>query len=406
MKDLPDAGYLLEQLLHGTTDVIYFKDRNSRFVLYNSACAKKHGWSSLEEGIGKSDFNVFEKEHAKKAFADEQRVMESGKPLKIQEEKETWLDGRVTWCSSSKVPLRNDAGEIVGMFGLTRDITSHQEAVIQAREYAKQIGAIKEVLEEEARMAGQLHQSFFLSDPPDFPKGAGAEGSCIEFCYRISRCSLVSGGNCYIQRLSDTKVAIMLCDIVGSGTRSALGSALIRGILQNLSDVADNPSGYVARLNEQLYPLVHQDTLLMNTTACYMVLDVSTGELQLTCAGHPVPLLMRSGKRVRWLFENLVLRGPALAVERQAVYHTVRCRLDAGDSLVLFTDGLFTVRNSHNEPYCEKRLQLSARNLAGRPMKALLEGLEQEALSFSGSKTFPRDVCMIGIHLRRFMEAL
>ncbi|MBN2162972.1 MAG: SpoIIE family protein phosphatase [Pontiellaceae bacterium] len=404
MKELPDAGYLLEQLLHGTTDVIYFKDLQSRFVLYNQACAEKHGWSTLQDGIGKSDFDLFEKEHARAAFNQEQQIMFSGTPVLGLEERETWPDGRVTWCSSSKVPLKNEQGMIVGIFGITRDITSKKVAALKTKQYIEQISAIKEILEEDARMAGQLQQNFYLTNPPVFPRGASVDESCIDFHYRFNKCSLVSGDNCYIQPISDTKVALMLCDVAAMGTRAALGAALIRGILQNLSSVADDPSAYVERLNEQLYPLLHKDSLLLRSSACYMVLDVSTGELRTANAGHPIPLLIREGEPARWLYENLVLRGPTLAVEPNAGFHTVTSRLRPGDSVILYTDSLFMVENGLGEPWCEKRLLSTTRSLAGRPMEKILPELEREALEFAGEKAFSDDVCMIGFHLRGLME--
>ncbi len=404
MNKLPDAGYLLDQFLHSTLDVIYFKDVQSRFILCNEACAKKHGWATPEEGVGKTDFDVFAGEHAQQAYEDEQRIIATGEPLKSIEEREVWPDGRVTWCSSTKVPLRDDHGVIVGIFGLSRDITERKEAALRAKHYVEQISAIKEMLEEDARMAGKLQRSFFLSEYPVFPKDADPEDSCVEFLHHFNKCNLVSGDYCSIRRLSDTKVSILLCDVLGTGARAALGASLIRGIMQDINALEDDPTAYLNRLNEQLYPLLHPESLLLDVTACYLVLDVSTGQVRMASAGHPLPLHFSPNQPAKWLFENLVLRGPALAAEPNAKFRTITCRLQPGDSVVLYTDGLYTVRNGKDEPFSEKRLLSTARDQNGMTLGRIFRGLEDAATEFSMESRFSDDVVLVGFHIRKLLE--
>ena len=407
MSILPDPGYLLNQLLHGTLDVIYFKDTESRMILCNDACARKHNWASPAEGVGKTDFDVFAKEHAQQAYEDERRIMETGEALIGIEEREVWPDGRVTWCSSTKVPLRNGDGSIVGIFGLSRDITDKKETQLQAQRYAEQVAAIKEMLEEEAHMAGKLQRSFFLSEYPVFPETADPEHSCIEFLHHFNKSNPVSGDYCSIKRISDHKVSILLCDVLGSGVRAALGASLIRGIMQDIDKLATDPSAYLGRLNEQLCPLLHpDDALLLDVTACYIVLDVASGQMQIASAGHPIPLHLRPGQPAKWLFENLVLRGPALAVDPKARFRTITSRMQPGDSVLLFTDGLFRVRNAQEEPFSEKRLLRTAQEEDGKTLGQIFRRLENAAIEFSKESRFTDDVVLVGFHLRQLMETV
>ncbi len=119
---------LLHALLETLPDSIYFKDLHSRFIRVNQALANKNGLESPIELIGLTDFDRFTIEHAQQAYDDEQRIIRTGKSLVDVEEKETWPDGRITWVSSTKIPLRNAAGHIMGTFGISRDVTERKRA--------------------------------------------------------------------------------------------------------------------------------------------------------------------------------------------------------------------------------------------------------------------------------------
>ena len=117
---------LFHSLASAIPDHIYFKDRQSRFVRINNTMAGIFGLGDPGQAIGRTDFDFFTEEHARQAFDDEQRIMRTGAPLIGFEEKETWPDGRVTWVSTTKVPLRDANGDITGLVGISRDITEHK----------------------------------------------------------------------------------------------------------------------------------------------------------------------------------------------------------------------------------------------------------------------------------------
>jgi len=131
--DLEHERFLLRTLMDNLPDRIYFKDEQSRFLRNSRAHLERFGLTHASQAIGKSDFDFFTEEHAREAFEDEQRLMRTGETVS-KEEKETWPDGSTTWALSTKMPLRDEGGKVIGTFGISRDITDRKRAEVAMRE--------------------------------------------------------------------------------------------------------------------------------------------------------------------------------------------------------------------------------------------------------------------------------
>jgi len=104
-------------------DRIYFKDRQHRFIRVNEAFRRFCDFGSVDDAIGKTDYDLFDEKHAREAWEDEERIMQTGIPLIGVIEAEGRKSGRHSWASTTKMPYRDEAGEIIGTFGISRDIT-------------------------------------------------------------------------------------------------------------------------------------------------------------------------------------------------------------------------------------------------------------------------------------------
>jgi two-component system sensor histidine kinase/response regulator len=149
---LDQERQLLNALLANTPDHIVFKDAEGRFIRVSRAHAQLIGLNDPADAFNKTDADFFQAEYAQRAREDELQVMRSGRSLVGQEEELVWPDGQRSWVSTTKAPLRNYRGEVVGTFGISRDITNRKLAEVAQRE-----------AKEAAEMANQAKSDFLAN---------------------------------------------------------------------------------------------------------------------------------------------------------------------------------------------------------------------------------------------------
>lgn len=131
---LAEERNLLRALVDNLPDYIYVKDTQSRFLLVNEATRRHLGAASVEEVVGKTDFDFSPPELAEQYYADEQELFRTGRPLIFHSEPifdhETET---MRWVSTTKVPFYDSRGQIVGLVGMNRDITGlkHTEEMLR-----------------------------------------------------------------------------------------------------------------------------------------------------------------------------------------------------------------------------------------------------------------------------------
>jgi two-component system, sensor histidine kinase and response regulator len=122
--------YLLNEILDNMPEHIYFKDTKSRFIKISRALAIALDLSDPVEAVGKTDFDFFTEEHARPAYEDEQEIVRTGQPLS-KEEIETRPGLPDRWVLTTKMPMRDEEGKIIGTFGISRDINRQKLAEIE-----------------------------------------------------------------------------------------------------------------------------------------------------------------------------------------------------------------------------------------------------------------------------------
>ncbi len=125
-KALIDESRLLLTLINNLPDVIYAKDIQGRKIISNTADWQASGGKRMEDVLGKTDFDTYPAELAAQFWADDKMVLDSGKPVINREEPGRDSQGNPKWRLTTKVPLRDDKGKVVGLVGIGRDITDRK----------------------------------------------------------------------------------------------------------------------------------------------------------------------------------------------------------------------------------------------------------------------------------------
>lgn len=119
--------HLLRSLLDNIPDSVYFKDLDSRFLRISRSQAERYGLQNPDEAIGKCDVDFFGEDYARLTRADELYIIRTGNPLIGKEEHSLSPSGEDRWMLSTKLPLKDPTGQIIGTFGISRDITQRKK---------------------------------------------------------------------------------------------------------------------------------------------------------------------------------------------------------------------------------------------------------------------------------------
>jgi sigma-B regulation protein RsbU (phosphoserine phosphatase) len=155
-------------------------------------------------------------------------------------------------------------------------------------------------------------------------------------------------------------------------------------------------------MNKALCHIFEKSENLVFASACALTIDLESGAVTLSNAGHPCPLLIHHSEQnsISPLGQSSQ-RGPALGIFATAQYTNLSSRLAAEDLIFLYTDGLFEVENAEAELFTEEQLRDLVSKHSNLPPEILVERVVHEVEEFTGSKNFPDDLCAVGIQLVR-----
>ncbi|PKN34674.1 MAG: serine/threonine protein phosphatase [Deltaproteobacteria bacterium HGW-Deltaproteobacteria-19] len=234
---------------------------------------------------------------------------------------------------------RDEVGELTASF---------EEMRLSLKDYIRNLRettAAKERMESELLIARNIQMSFVPKRSHRLPEGAGVE------IYGTLAPAQEVGGDLYnFFLVDDDHLFFAVGDVSGKGIPAALFMAVTITLMKGIARQNTDPSDILERINGELCQ--ENDSLMFVTVFCG-ILNVRTGELRYSNAGHNPPVLRSRGNNARWL---QVPEGVLLGVFEDAAYRTERIHLDPGDEVILYTDGVTEAMNPEKLFYGDARL--------------------------------------------------
>jgi phosphoserine phosphatase RsbU/P len=253
-----------------------------------------------------------------------------------------------------------------------------------------------EEMQTDLHLAREIQQAFFPPRSQTFPRDWQCGQPGWRFDCRCIPASTLGGDFADIFAVSPTQVAVMVCDVMGHGVRSALVTAILRGLVEELASLAGEPGRFLSELNNGLMAVLRRARTPLFATAIFVIADLERQELRFANAGHPSPLMAnRADGDVRELI-SASHSGPALGVCDEFVYQTGSVPLTPNDVLLLFTDGLFEVQGEDGE-FGEARLRDAVSRGLAQPLPELFDDVFSEIQRFAANAPFEDDVCLVGM---------
>lgn len=401
--ELRDSEALYHSLVETLPQNIFRKDLQERFTFANQQFCKTLG-KPLAEIVGKTDYDFFPQQLAAKYQQDDASVMKSGRSFEVVEE-HVLHTGEKLYVQVVKTPLIGAQGQIIGLQGMFWDITEQKLADERIRKAHDELARSQEelrlkniVMEDNLKMAREIQLTMLPQQYPVLPKGTAPAESAFQFTHRYLPAGTVGGDFFSVSALSDTEAAVFICDVAGHGVRSALITAMIRALVEELRPLAHDPGQFMTKLNSDLFAILKHTGTPVLTTAFYLVADSASGAMRYANAGHPKPLHLKRRREEVTALVNVGKRSqPALGLFESASYQTSETTLSSGDLVMLFTDGLYEVHAEDQSIYTQAMLTAATQKRLQAPATELFDELLAEVRGFSANGEFDDDVCIVGL---------
>ena len=398
-----DSEALYHSLVETLSQNIFRKDLEERFTFGNRQFCKTLG-KSLEEIVGKTDYDFFPKELAAKYQQDDAQVMAARQSFETVEE-HLLPNGDQLFVQVVKTPLIGATGQVIGLQGMFWDITAQKLAEERIRKASAELARSQEelrvknlLMQDDLKMAREIQLTMLPQQYPAVPRGASPAESAIQFTHRYLPTGTVGGDFFSVAALGETEVAVFICDVAGHGVRSALVTAMARALVEELRPLAHDPGQFMTKLNSDLFAILKHSGTPVLTTAFYLVADTATGAIRYANAGHPKPLHLRRRSGTVEVLSNAAGKSqPALGLFASAPYQTSESNWAAGDLVMLFTDGLYEVNAANGDIFTQEMLTEATRQRLQAPANELFDGLLASIRAYSANGEFDDDVCLVGM---------
>jgi sigma-B regulation protein RsbU (phosphoserine phosphatase) len=254
------------------------------------------------------------------------------------------------------------------------------------KQYIKELTettAAKERIESELKVAHDIQMSLL---PKLFPERKEFD------IYATLEPAREVGGDLYdFSLLGEDHLFFLIGDVSGKGVPAALFMAVAKTLLNRQAEKCTDPSLVLTQVNKEL---CRENESSMFVTLFCGLLNLKTGDLLFSNAGHNPPLMIRSGQKPEWI---KVPEEFVLGVMEDAVYRTERIFLDPGDRILLYTDGVTEAMNQQKAFYSEKRLMSTVERGKNASVEALIQEVLRSVKEFTEGEALSDDITLLAL---------
>lgn len=370
-------------LLEQTADRVYIKDTLGRFVFASKALAQTHGLKDRNEIEGMTDYDFFDPTVAKSFFAQEKEILKSGKPVVNQIRRETWKNGATTWSSTSKVPLRLDSGEPIGILGISRDVTEEHLSKEQLRQ-------ANETMLADYASAAKVQQVMIPGKIPDIPD--------VNIGYVWKPMTAVGGDIISFPPNPKQLLLFLIGDVCGHGVQAAFYTILLKYITSQAAENYDAcPQTLLNAVNERIIGQISNSFITGLAGHFGRRQPDGSRYLHLSHTGHPQMLIYRKESGLADFAKmpgSMVMGLPGCKASE-----SVKIQLNPGDRAYTFTDGVIEASDSTGEEFGVERLKKTLEECANQSLQESLNTLYSAAAKHTGHAEQQDDVTLIGFEI-------
>ena len=271
------------------------------------------------------------------------------------------------------------------------EVLARVRSLLRIKAYQDTLAEHNSRLEEELQMARSIQEILI-------PQNGVQELSGFRIA---SRCcpEMAVGGDFYdIWEVGPNRLGVFISDVMGHGVSAAFVTVFIKTILAEFQQqIEDNPGYLLEILNTRFNDLI-SSRLFMFATAFCGIIDLAKGELVCANAGHSFPFLSHSDQQTYAAIGDKYT-GNGLGIWQESVYETMRYPFDRSSRMLLYTDGVYEVKNAHGEEFTAERLQKLACACAEQSVAQLIGSISESVDAFAGSCPKEDDLTLIAIEV-------
>ena len=293
-----------------------------------------------------------------------------------------------------RIRTRDEIGD------LARDFATMAARVLTYQERLEFDLALKTAaIEADLEMARDFQEALMPRDYPQVPTDRAGGAICLSFHHIYRPASTVGGDFFDVLKLGDHRAGIFIADVMGHGARSALVTAILRALLQNLAFGTDDPAQFMASLNQHFHAIVRESQETIFVSAFYVIIDTLTATADCASAGHPSPFIAnRQTGTIAPLLGSL-RANPALGLFADARYSKWSRPIQVGDLFLLFTDGVHEAQNDTGEEFGLERMRAVIAAGFKTPETEIGRAVVAAVHDFIAPAAAEDDICMVTVEV-------